>query len=58
MPTTEHEGLEREFEYVTNEFESKHIKSLYEGQDPLMHESPTPSSRATTGRSVGSSRRA
>lgn len=38
MPTTEHEGLEREFLYLTNEFESKHIKSLYEGQDPLMHD--------------------
>ena len=38
MPTTEHEGLERELQYVTNEFESKHIRSLYEGRDPLMHE--------------------
>ena len=38
MPTTEHEGLEREFLYVTDPFEAKHIKSLYEGKDPLMHE--------------------
>ena len=38
MPTTEHEGLEREFLYVTDQFEAKHIRSLYEGKDPLMHE--------------------
>ena len=38
MPTTEHEGLERELLYVTNDFEAKHIRSLYEGKDPLMHD--------------------
>ena len=38
MSTTNHEALEREFDYVTNPVEEKHIRSLYEGQDPLMHE--------------------
>ena len=38
MPTTEHEALERELQYVTDQFEAKHIRSLYEGKDPLMHD--------------------
>ena len=36
--TTEHEGLEKEIQYVTKPFEIKHIRSLFEGTDPLMHE--------------------
>lgn len=35
---TEHEGLKQEFEYVTKPAELEHIKSLYTGKDPLMHE--------------------
>ncbi len=38
MPTTEHEALERELQFVTDAFEAKHIRSLYEGKDPLMHD--------------------
>jgi 5-methyltetrahydrofolate--homocysteine methyltransferase len=33
-----HEGLEKEIAYVTKPFEVKHIKGLFEGTDPLMHE--------------------
>jgi 5-methyltetrahydrofolate--homocysteine methyltransferase len=36
--TTAHEGLERELQYITRPFEVKHIRSLFEGTDPLMHE--------------------
>ena len=36
--TTEHEGLEREIQHVTKPFEIKHIRSLFEGTDPLLHE--------------------
>ena len=36
--TTGHEGLEQEIQYVTKPFEVKHIRSLFEGTDPLMHE--------------------
>jgi 5-methyltetrahydrofolate--homocysteine methyltransferase len=36
--TTDHEGLEQEIQYVTKPFEVKHIRSLFEGTDPLMHE--------------------
>ena len=36
--TTQHTGLEKEFQYVTQPFEIKHIRSLFEGTDPLMHE--------------------
>ena len=36
--TTDHEGLEQEIQYVTKPFEEKHIRSLFEGTDPLMHE--------------------
>jgi 5-methyltetrahydrofolate--homocysteine methyltransferase len=32
------EGLEKELEYVTNSFEQKHIRGLFEGGDPLMQE--------------------
>ena len=35
---TEHEGLKQEFEYVTKPAELEHIKSLFTGKDPLMHE--------------------
>ena len=38
MSTTNHEALEREFDYVTNPVEEKHNRSLYDGQEPLMHE--------------------
>ena len=34
----EHEGLLKEFEYVTKPFELKHIQGLYENSDPQMHE--------------------
>jgi len=36
--TTDHDGLEQEIQYVTKPFEVKHIRSLFEGTDPLMHE--------------------
>ena len=36
--TTDHKGLEQEIQYVTKPFEVKHIRSLFEGTDPLMHE--------------------
>ena len=36
--TTEHEGLERELQHITKPFEIKHIRGLFEGTDPLMHE--------------------
>ena len=36
--TTGHEGLEQEIQYVTKPFEVKHIRSLFEGTDPLMHQ--------------------
>ena len=36
--TTNHEGLERELQYVTRPFEVKHIRGLFEGTDPLMHD--------------------
>ena len=36
--TTEHKGLESELQHVTRPFEVKHIRSLFEGTDPLMHE--------------------
>ena len=32
------EGLEKELEYVTNSFEQKHIRDLFDGTDPLMQE--------------------
>ena len=32
------EGLEKELEYVTNSFEQKHIRGLFDGTDPLMQE--------------------
>ncbi len=35
---TEHEGLVREFQYVANPTELAHIHTLFEGTDPLMHE--------------------
>ena len=38
MATTEHEGLEKELQYITRPFEIKHIRGLFEGTDPLMHE--------------------
>lgn len=34
----EHEGLEHELGYVTKPFEEKHIRGLFDGTDPLMHE--------------------
>jgi 5-methyltetrahydrofolate--homocysteine methyltransferase len=34
----DHEGLEKEFKYVTKPFEIKHIKSLFEDTDPMMHD--------------------
>ncbi len=34
----EHEGLLKEFEYVTKPFELKHIQGLYENGDPKMHD--------------------
>ena len=34
----EHEGIEKEFGYITKPFEIKHIRSLYEDTDPLMHD--------------------
>ena len=37
MPVV-NEGLEKELEYVTNSFEQKHIRGLFEGTDPLMQE--------------------
>ena len=37
MPVA-HEGLEREIGYVTKPFEIEHIRGLFEGTDPLMHE--------------------
>ena len=36
--TTEHEGLEREFQHITRPFEINHVRGLFEGTDPLMHE--------------------
>ncbi len=36
--TTGHEGLEKEITHVTKPFEIKHIRGLFEGTDPLMHE--------------------
>ncbi len=36
--TTDHKDLEKEFAYVAKEFEAKHIRSLFEGTDPMMHE--------------------
>ena len=36
--TTGHEGLEKEITYVTKPFEIKHIRELFDGKDPLMHE--------------------
>jgi len=36
--TTNHEGLESELQHVTRPFEIKHIRGLFEGTDPLMHE--------------------
>ena len=36
--TTNHEGLERELQHITKPFEIKHIRGLFEGTDPLMHE--------------------
>ena len=36
--TTDHEGLEKELQYITKPFEIKHIRSLFEGTDSLMHE--------------------
>jgi len=36
--TTEHEGLEKELQYITKPFEIKHIRSLFEDTKPLMHE--------------------
>ena len=33
-----HKGLEKEFGYITKPFELKHIRSLYENTDPLMHD--------------------
>ena len=35
---TEHEGLVKEFQYVANPTELAHIHTLFEGTDPLMHE--------------------
>ncbi len=37
MPVA-HEGLEQEIGYVTKPFEIEHIRGLFEGTDPLMHE--------------------
>ncbi len=37
MPVA-HEGLEQEIGYVTKPFEIEHIRALFEGTDPLMHE--------------------
>jgi len=36
--TTGHEGLEKEIAHVTKPFEVKHIRGLFDGGDPLMHE--------------------
>ena len=36
--TTGHEGLEKEIAHVTKPFEIKHIRELFDGGDPLMHE--------------------
>ncbi len=36
--TTQHAGLEKEIQYVTKPFEIQHIRSLFEGTDPIMHE--------------------
>jgi 5-methyltetrahydrofolate--homocysteine methyltransferase len=36
--TTDHEGLEKELQYITKPFEIKHIRSLFEDTDALMHE--------------------
>ena len=35
---TEHEGLAREFQHVAKPSELAHVKSLFEGKDPLMHQ--------------------
>jgi len=35
---TNHDGLANEFQYITKPSELDHIKSLFEGKDPLMHE--------------------
>ena len=37
MPVA-HEGLEKEFGYISKPFEVKHIRGLFEESDPLMHE--------------------
>ncbi len=37
MPVA-HEGLEQEIGYITKPFEIEHIRGLFEGTDPLMHE--------------------
>ena len=37
MPIT-HDGLKKEFEYIGKPFELKHIQSLFNDSDPLMHE--------------------
>jgi len=37
MPV-EHEGLERELGHITKPFEIEHIRGLFAGSDPLMHE--------------------
>ena len=34
----EHEGLQKEFGYVTKPFEIKHIRGLFEDTDPKMHD--------------------
>ena len=36
--TTEHEGLERELLHIKKPSEIKHIRGLFEGTDPLMHD--------------------
>ena len=35
---TDHEGLKSEMAHVTKPFEVNHIRSLFDGTDPLMHE--------------------
>ena len=32
------EGLEKEMGYISKPFEVKHIKELFEGTDPIMHD--------------------
>ena len=36
--TISHEGLEKEIQYVTKPSEIDHIRSLFKGTDPIMHE--------------------